>query len=143
MVFSFFIKIIQLAHLIGIFKPNNNPRLFDSITSVYKFLDKSEAFCIKYILNRKCEICLFSLNIDEFYKSYISVTLEKFNKIKNLDVKIESLFYINDCVCPKCGINLSTNKLDIKTLKDNSSFKTICTNIIYTEILIFNFDLEI
>ena len=27
---------------IGIFKPNNNPKLFDWITSVFKYLDKSE-----------------------------------------------------------------------------------------------------
>ena len=36
-----------------------------------------------------------------YIKSYISVTLEDLNKIKNLDEKIESLFYIDDCVCPK------------------------------------------
>ena len=77
-----------------------------------------------------------------YIKSYISVTLEDLNKIKNLDEKIESLFYIDDCVCSKWGINLSTNKFDTNTLKDNSSFKTICTNIIYPKILIFNFDLE-
>ena len=46
---------------IEIFKPNYNPRLFDFITSVYKFFDKSEYFCIKYILNRKCEIFAYFL----------------------------------------------------------------------------------
>ena len=32
--------------IIGIFKPNNNPRLLDSIASLYKFLDKMEDFFI-------------------------------------------------------------------------------------------------
>jgi len=89
-----FWKIINkyTLNIIEIFKPYNNPRLFDSITSVFKFLDKSEYFCIKYILNRKCDICQFSLDIEELYRSYIFVTLEDLNNIKNLNEKLESLF---------------------------------------------------
>ena len=106
--FWFIISKYKLDTL-GIFNDINNPRLFYSITSVYKFLDKSDYFCIKYTLNRICNICQFSIILNEYYRPYITITLEEINNIKSLNEKIESLFYMEDCVCPKCGINLAEN----------------------------------
>ena len=49
---------------------------------------------------------------------------------------MDSLFCVEDCVCPKYGINLAENKLDKNSIKTISSFKTIATNIIYPKIII-------
>ena len=63
---------------IGIMSECNNPKAFDSNTSIYKFLNKSNEFCLKYFLNRVCTSCSYSLKLEEFCGSYVPVTLEKF-----------------------------------------------------------------
>ena len=37
---------------IGIMDKTNNQKKFDSITSIYKFLNKSKDFCLKYSLKK-------------------------------------------------------------------------------------------
>ena len=72
-----FLEIIYIYALdkIGILNSLNNPNKFGNIINVFKFLNKSEEFLIQYQLNRKCDICYFSLIIKEFYNSYIYIIL--------------------------------------------------------------------
>ena len=78
--YSFFFDFILKYKLdnIGLISECNNPKAFDSITSIYKFLNKSNEFCLKYFLNRVCTSCSYSLKLEEFCGSYVPVTLEKF-----------------------------------------------------------------
>ena len=47
-----FLDILKSKKLdtIGILDTNNNPKIYNSINSVFKFLNKIEVFCIKHNL---------------------------------------------------------------------------------------------
>ena len=127
---------------IGIMSECNNPKAFDSITCIYKFLNKSNEFCLKYFLNRVCTSCSYSLKIEEFYNSYIPITLDKLNSYNNINDIIYSLFNIDNCTCPVCGLSLSEIRISLNDRNKLSTFTTVVTKVEYPKFLILHFDLE-
>ena len=70
---------------IGILNEINNPLKFDTINSVYSFLNNTDVFSLKYRLKRMCSLCRFSLEKNEFFNAYISFTTEDFKLYNSLE----------------------------------------------------------
>ena len=45
--------------------------MLDSINSVFKFFNKADEFCIKYIVDSKCDLCSYNMGLEEYYSIYI------------------------------------------------------------------------
>ena len=82
---------------IGILNTINNPKNFDSIGSVYKFLKNCDIFCIKYKLKRICNLCSYKIEKEEFYNSYISFNNDDLTKFNKIEDKLIDLFLMDDC----------------------------------------------
>ena len=84
----------------------------------------------------------FSLIIKEFYNSYISLNDTDLNKYNTLQGKIDDLLFVDDGTCPRCGLNLSVDKINNVNNHKLTSFKTITSNVSFPKCLIISFDLE-
>jgi len=102
----------------------NNLKKFDSITSIYKFLNKSKYFCLKYSLKRKCNSCSYYIQLEEFFNLYILINIEKLSIYDNLNDIINSIFIIDDCISPMYGLSLSDIRIPLKERKKLSSLVT-------------------
>ena len=61
---------------IGILNDNNNPQILESINSVFKFFNKADEFCIKYIVDRKSDLCSYNMSFEEYYQHiYLLIVL--------------------------------------------------------------------
>ena len=74
---------------IGLLNDINNPKFFDSINSVYSFLNNNDDFCLKYNLKRTCDLCNFKLEKNEYFNAYISFTKNDFKLYNSLENKIK------------------------------------------------------
>ena len=73
---------------IGLLNDINNPKIFDSINSVYSFLNNNDDFCLKYKLKRMCDLCNFKLEKNEYFNAYICFTKDDFKLYNSLENKI-------------------------------------------------------
>ena len=137
-----FWNLIDKFHLdsIGILNEKNNPKVFDSINSVFKFFNKTDEFRIKYIFDRNCDLCSYHMYFEEYYTSYISFNFADLLIFDSIDKKINSILTIEDSCCPKCCVQFLKNKN--LNFKFKNCFKTISSNIILPKVLILSFDFE-
>ena len=49
----------------GILNDNNNPQILGSVNSVFKFFNKTDELCIKYIVDRKYDLWSYNMSLEE------------------------------------------------------------------------------